>query len=201
MRKLRLALAGTVMVVLLGASHGVVVAHSAGSEALAFPTGTFVSIENPDRGLEFGEDGTGRAFDPSMSAHLHYGVSGDLYTEMAFEYSGSKGEAPMTPGTYYWDWDGEQLTFELWGEDLRPSRKSFYTKNTFALMEDPRPVVVASWDIDVGEPVFGEVAYVPSAEAGPDALRWVYDIAGPRLAAVPITEGQPITPDMLAPAE
>jgi hypothetical protein len=51
-----------------------------------------------------------------------YAVNGDLYTEMTFEWA----SGAQVPATYYWTYDGENLTFELWGEDMRPSRKSSY---------------------------------------------------------------------------
>ena len=135
MRTLRLVLAVLVTGALLG---GAVTAQSEESEALVFPTGTFVSVENPSLGLEFNEDGTGLVFAvESWEVVTRYGVSGDLWTEMTSEYPGSEFDGSQTPATYYWDFDGEHLTFELWGEDLRPHRISVYQDNTWAPMVPP----------------------------------------------------------------
>ena len=66
-----------------------------------------------------------------------YAVSGDLYTEMSYEGS-------MTykyPATYHWDWDGKQLAFELWGEDLNPSRYPSYGLHTYSLANAEAPML------------------------------------------------------------
>ena len=48
-----------------------------------------------------------------------YATNGDLFTQMTFEWP----EGSQTPATYHWEYDGEGFTFELWGEDLRPTRR------------------------------------------------------------------------------
>jgi hypothetical protein len=163
-----------------------------------FPTGTFVSLENPEKVLEFNADGTARSFMPGRSeARFTYGVTEDLYAEMTFSMLGSD---PKAPATYHWDWDGELLSFKLWGEDHLWNRHFTYAENTWAPVEDPRVVVFATSDIEVGDKVFRRMAQlrvVPAAEVG-DAFTDTADVAG-RIAAVPIAEGEPITPAMLEP--
>jgi hypothetical protein len=166
-----------------------------------FPTGTFVSMENPEKALELHQDGSGRSFRPGRSeARFTYGVTGDLYSEMT---SSVLTGDPRVPATYHWHWDGAQLTFEVWGEDLMSTRRFTYAENTWVLVEDPRVVVVALSDIGAGEKVFGRLAklgVVPAAEVGADAFTDPDDVAG-NIAMVDIAKGQPITPDMLEPAE
>lgn len=168
--------------------------------ATDFPTGTFVSVQKPSYALQFDEDGSGRALiSDRWDVPMTYAVTGDLFSEMTFSY-GPTGD-PRVPATYYWDWDGERLTFELWGEELRPTRYSTYTENTWRLVEHPRFVVVAVSDIGAGDKIFGRFAQlgaVPAAEVGVDAFTDPGDVAG-SFAAVPISKGQPFTPDMLEP--
>jgi hypothetical protein len=88
--------------------------------AIEFPTGSFVSANGVVM-VEFNEDGTGRWYSEAerWEVPIKYAANGDLYTEMTFEWpSGSQ-----VPATYYWTYDGKNLTFELWGEDMRPHRK------------------------------------------------------------------------------
>jgi flagella basal body P-ring formation protein FlgA len=102
--------------------------------------------------------------------------------------------------TYYWDFDGEHLTFELWGEDLRPHRKESYAQ-TYQRVEDPRVVVVAAADFPAGRRInihAAKLGLVAAAELGPDAFTDREDVGG-RVAAVPIAKGQAITPDVLEP--
>jgi hypothetical protein len=165
-----------------------------------FPTGMFVAEEKPTWGLQFNADGTGWAFAPGyLDTAITYGVNGDLWTEMTFTYPGSERRGSQTPVTYYWDWDGEHLTFELWGEDLRPGREANYTGNTYRLMEDPREVLVARRDLPAGSTVVADLRLVPKAEAA-GALRHPNDLFG-QVAAVDIPAGTPITRDLLEPAE
>lgn len=87
---------------------------------IEFPTGSFVSA-NGRVVVEFLEDGTGRWYSEveGWEVPIKYAANGDLYTEMTFEWPGGS----QTPATYYWTYDGKNLTFELWGEDMRPHRK------------------------------------------------------------------------------
>jgi uncharacterized protein (TIGR02246 family) len=89
-----------------------------------FPTGTFVSASGRTKG-EFHADGTCRWYSDVevWEVPCKYAVNGNLYTEMTFEW----GTGVQAPATYYWTYDGEKLTFELWGEDVRPHRKSVYS--------------------------------------------------------------------------
>lgn len=90
-------------------------------EGTKFPTGTFES-EISDTRAEFREDGTCRWYSMSegWSVPCKYGVNGDLYSEMTFLYSDGR----QVPATYYWTFDGKNLTFQLRGVDLRPHRRS-----------------------------------------------------------------------------
>ena len=93
-----------------------------------FPTGRFVSASGTPT-VEFYEDGTGNWV--SWDLPFKYAVNGDLYTEMTFEWP----SGPQVPATYYWTYDGENLTFELWGEDMRPQRQSVYEGETYIKSE------------------------------------------------------------------
>ncbi len=97
-----------------------------------FPTGTFEATSGSS-GVEFNEDGTCRhyALSGGWSVPCTYAINNDLFTEMTFE-------APtgvQAPATYYWAFDGEFLTFELWGEDVRPFRQQVYADQVFAKAE------------------------------------------------------------------
>jgi len=194
MRTLRLSLVGTVILALLAGLSGAVVAQSEESEPMAFPTGTLVAVENNYLLLEFHEDGTGFGQDVNIGGTVSftYATNGDLYTEM------TNNAGRQVPATYYWDFDGEHLTMELWGEDLIEHRNFMYADNTWMPVEDPVLVVVADRDLEVGEPVWVNRGFVLAAEAGPDAYTSLIDVVG-YVAAVPISKGQPITPDLLEP--
>ena len=110
-------------------------------EASAFPTGTFVS-EDDEFTLEFRPDGTCvRAGTPCT-----FGVRGGFYVEMTFEDP----SGAQVPAVYRWDFDGEQLTFEPHGQDLRPNRREVYADRTYRLMEGGEPLVTAA---ETGFPV------------------------------------------------
>ena len=166
-------------------------------KATDFPTGTFVSLENPDKVLEFSKDGTGRSYKPGRSeARFSYGVTGDLFAEMTSEFLSGD---PKVPATYHWARDGEQLAFEVWGEDLGSSRSFTFGENTWVPVGDPQAVVIAVSDIEAGDTIFGrmvQLGVVYEAEVGADFLTDRDDVAG-SIAAVPISKGQPITPGML----
>jgi len=200
MRTLRLVLAGTVIVVLLGGLGGAVMAQSEESDAMAFPTGTLVAVETPDHAVEFNEDGTGRWFSYGEGWEVPdtYAVNGDFYTEMAFDDLDGR----QVPATYYWDFDGEHLSFELWGEDLRPHRNSVMTGNTWRLVLDPREVLVAARDRAPGEFVGTYKSIAPAAETDPEAFTHdgMSELVG-HVAAVPVSKGEVITPDMVEPAQ
>ena len=149
--------------------------------------------------LEFNEDGTGLVHAEGIVMPIIYATVGDLYTEMMFDYPTS----PLVPATYYWDFDGEHLTMELWGVDYQSHRNFMYADNTWTPIEDPQAVVVAATDFDAGDAIsYGLTTqgYVPAAAVPPDAYTSDRDVRN-RVAAVPISKGQPVTPDMLAPAE
>ena len=66
-----------------------------------------------------------------------YTVNGDLFTEMT--HNSRTGE--KVPATYYWRWDGERLTFRLWGEDRNAARKSVYTGSAYVRQQSALPDV------------------------------------------------------------
>ena len=98
-----------------------------------FPTGRFLR-EDKAEAFEWDEDGTYSWFmDNSSIPGLNgrYGISGNYYTEMTHNYAAS----PKIPATYKWTFDGERLTFELWGRDMISSRQATYDGQTFIKVE------------------------------------------------------------------
>jgi hypothetical protein len=98
-----------------------------------FPTGRFVH-ELAIWALEFDEDGTWRGFDGDVSVSIisgKYATNGNLWTEMTHDYPTS----PKVPATYTWTYDGQRLTFQLWGEDVNPHRKSLLDGQTYLKAE------------------------------------------------------------------
>ena len=103
------------------------------AEVSEFPIGRFVH-EDGSRAREFDKDGNWRYYEgdlevPQISGK--YAVSGEFYTEMTHDYSGS----PLVPATYYWTYDGKNLSFKLWGEDVNSHRKSAYDGQTYIFIE------------------------------------------------------------------
>jgi hypothetical protein len=99
-------------------------------EGMEFPTGRFVH-KGGRRAFEFTEDGTWAYFEGDMENHQisgKYVTNGDLHTEMTFRWPTGR----QVPATYYWSFDGRNLTFHLWGKDLRPHRKSTRDGETYA---------------------------------------------------------------------
>ena len=165
----------------------------------AFPTGYFISVDTGREMLEFYGDGTGLGHDPVFgTAPFTYAIDGDVYTAL------TGGAVPVDvtsrkhdPATYRWDYDGEQLAFDLVGEDANDRRKTRMWQ-TFRPIEDPMVVMVATSDLDVGDPIRAWPSFVDAAEVGPDAYTSKTEYAD-HVVAVPIAEGQPITPDLLEP--
>jgi hypothetical protein len=120
------------VVVILGGVGFVLSQDGSDSEESGFPTGTFVSASGIVA-VEFHEDGTCRWYSDAEGWEVpcKYAVNGDLFTEMTFEWPAGR----QVPATYYWTYDGENLTFELWGEDMRPVRQSVYEGETYAKAE------------------------------------------------------------------
>ena len=67
----------------------------------------------------FREDGKGTWFSTrgKGDADFVYGVNGNLYADMKLSFP----DRPV-PGSYYWTYDGEFLTFQVWGKDLNEGR-------------------------------------------------------------------------------
>ncbi len=205
MRTLRLTIAGVAILALTVATASVAVAQAEATEAAgnesssgmdAFPTGYFASVETGPVGLvmlEFHADGT--AITHTLTSEdsakpFTYAVDGDIYTHIASGYDHQP--------TYRWDYDGERLAFELIGEESCSFRKARYA-NTFRPVEDPLVVVIAAGDYEAGDTInFPMLSAVPASETGPDVYTDARKLRG-RVAAVPISKGQPITPDMLEP--
>jgi hypothetical protein len=100
------------------------------SVATEFPTGRFVNDQFENRFFEFDTDGTylySESTGPSGQVSGTYGVRGDLYTEMTHDYPG----LPKVPVTYGWTLDGEELTFELVGEDVVSHREGVYGDSVY----------------------------------------------------------------------
>jgi len=107
---------------------------SAESVEPMFPTGRFVASDNRFA-LEFDEDGSWRGYNGSGDSFFliirgKYAINDNLYTEMTHT-----GNTEKIPATYYWEYDGEQLSFELWGEDNNRYRKSVYDQITYVKAE------------------------------------------------------------------
>jgi hypothetical protein len=110
-------------------------------EASAFPTGTFVS-EKDGLTLEFLPDGTCvRAGVPCT-----FGVIGRYFSEMAFE----EPSGPQVPATYGWAFDGDRLTFELWGVDKRPDRHDVYANHVFHPVGETTPLPTTDFGFPTG---------------------------------------------------
>lgn len=100
------------------------------NEATEFPTGIFVHENNESYMFEFDEDGTYRYSEgdlPEDSIQGNYGITCNLYTEMTHDSPGDRN----IPVTYTWTYDGQKLTFHLWGEDLLAHRKGVYDGQTY----------------------------------------------------------------------
>jgi hypothetical protein len=178
-------------------------------EGAVFPVGTFVAAEWGDYFVEFNDDGTCRWANHRYgeSWDCTYEVDGDLYTETT-NNSGEKGyvvagPVPPPPVTFRWAYAGEFLGFELVGEDPNSWRRAFYEDQVYRFVPEPCEVVLAGYDIAAGTELLRahtELRVVPGAEAPADALS-DRDLATGRIAAVPITEGQAITPGLLTSPE
>lgn len=163
----------------------------------AFPTGTFVTAEWGDRFAEFYEDGTCRWTWPNDRRVMDctYAVDGDLFTETDYVWSPKL----FGPATYRWDFDGEYLTFVLVGKDPSAGRRANYQEQPYRYVPDPQLVVVAAYDIDAGTELLAghtEWRIRPGADVPGDTLT-EREVATGVAATVDITEGQPITPDLL----
>ena len=165
-----------------------------------FPTGIFVSTVRPDRWIELHDDGIGRVVeaDDMFEVDFTYATLGNLWTDMHTQtVTGER----LAPGTYFWDFDGERLSFELWGEDVVAGRKAIMEDSTWSLVHDPTLVVVATRDIPVGEVVYanaGSLRVLPATEVGPGAFTDPREVSG-HIATVDITAGQPLSLDLMAP--
>jgi hypothetical protein len=120
-------------IAILCATTLVVAACVSGGNTTGFPTGRSVREEPSFYAFEFDKDGTWRffAYDGAVpTASGKYATSGNPYTEMTHDTS-----SPKIPVTYFWEYDGKNLTFRLWGEDVIPARKSAYDGQTYTKAE------------------------------------------------------------------
>jgi hypothetical protein len=91
-----------------------------------FPYGKFSSgLVN----VEFLKDGSAvyEANNKSWRVPVIYAINKNLYTEMMFFYPG----IAKIPATYYWEYDGNELKFKLWGVDESAHRKDVMTANPY----------------------------------------------------------------------
>ena len=170
------------------------------TDEAAFPTGIFVSTVRPDRWIELHEDGVGRTVQAGdlIEVKYTYATHGNLWTDMHTD--DLYGERRV-PATYFWDFDGEQLTFELWGEDVVAGRKAVMENSTWTLVPDGIVAVVAARDIPAGETVYANAStlhVLPATEVGPGAFTDRREVSG-HIATVDIPAGQPLTPDLMEP--
>jgi hypothetical protein len=103
-------------------------------DTVGFPTGRFVHEEYDTHLFEFDEDRSYRYYEgnlevPSVSGK--YEITGDLYAEMTHDYTARR----AIPVTYNWTYDGQKLTFHLWGEDVHAHRKSVYNGQAYVKVE------------------------------------------------------------------
>ena len=210
MRTLKSSLTGTVALVLLGGLGTAAIAQDE-SDVLAFPTGTFVSVQDSHQLLDFDDDGTGSTryvvhdWDSGETGvwdiALTYAIDGDRYTELTADVPPDA--AVDGPPTYRWDYDGERLAFvELLGGDEMDCQRRVYRNNTYRPIEDPRMVVVAASDIEAGDPIPDrkiQLAFVAAAELGP-RLYLDPELFLGSVPLAPIAKDEPITPDLVTPA-
>ena len=82
-----------------------------------FPTGRFVQDHVDLWAFEFDEYGTWRGYQGDVALPVisgKYATNGNLYTERTHDYPSS----PMIPATYFWKYEGNKLTYQLWGVDV-----------------------------------------------------------------------------------
>jgi hypothetical protein len=105
-------------------------------EGTKFPTGKFEHVGGHWI-VEFREDGTEYWYSTRQlgDGNAKYGVNGNLYSSMQFSYTTGR----QLPGTYYWSYDGEFLTFQVWGEDLRPTRWGSTHGQTYRFIGEAEP--------------------------------------------------------------
>ena len=107
---------------------------TSGDCATGFPTGRFIHEQDESQAYEYDGDGTWRYYLGNMDEPAiqgKYCVNGDLFTEMTHDYPGS----PEIPATYTWAFDGQKLTFHLWGEDVNPHRQNARDGQTYIQVE------------------------------------------------------------------
>ena len=99
------------------------------SNKVEFPTGRFIN-DGGLRAFDFDEDGTWHFFEDNLeqpASSGKYVTSGNHYTEMTHDDP----DYPRVPATYTWTYDGQKITFELWGEDVNDHRKGVYDGQTY----------------------------------------------------------------------
>ena len=105
-------------------------------EGTEFPTGIFEQVGG-HWFVEFREDGTGfwHSTRKAGDANIIYGVNGNLYSEMQLSYPTGR----QVPATYFWTYDGNLLTFQLWGKDLRPERYGYFHGGIYNFISEVEP--------------------------------------------------------------
>ncbi len=121
-------------IAMLVAAMLVVAACSSGADTIKFPNGRFVHEQFDSQIFEFNEDGTWRYFDGNLeepSIQGKYDFYGKLYTKLTHDYAPSL----KIYTRYTWTYDGQKLTFHLWGEDVIDHRKGIYDGQTYIKVE------------------------------------------------------------------
>jgi hypothetical protein len=99
-----------------------------------FPTGRFIN----EAGLwtfDFTKDGTWHLFEGNLEQPLRSGkyvTNGEYYTEMTHDAT----DLLQAPATYIWTYDDQNLSFELWGEDVNDERMSVYDGQTYTKVDE-----------------------------------------------------------------
>jgi len=102
-------------------------------EGTKFPTGIFEHVGGHWI-IEYREDGTVFMYSERVLGDFNgkYGVNGNLWSDMQFSYTTGR----QLPATYFWTYDGEFLTFQVWGKDLRPTRWGYMHGQTFRFVDE-----------------------------------------------------------------
>lgn len=133
-------------------------------EGTEFPTGKFEHVGG-HYVIEFREDGTSVWYTERQggSYPTRYGVSGNYYAEMIFSYPSGR----QVPGTYFWNYDGELLTFQVWGKDLRSTRFGMIHGQSYRFIGEAEPASTTD------APEFPTGRFIN--EAGPGAFEFDED--------------------------
>lgn len=103
-------------------------------EQIQFPTGRFLLDSPTYYAIEFNKNGNWYGYETEGGSHTvsgKYATTGNLYQEMTHDYP----DSPHVPATYYWNFDGQTLTFELWGDDVIQRRKDLFDGQKYIITD------------------------------------------------------------------